>query len=187
MKKSALKKIRVSKRSKMAIAAASTMMAVPMLGLPPSVMSQPPTKPGPMTPGIHTTVKNAAYLKYSEMFQKIVGTYSIAGIQGQHLVFRKAGGEFFFIDPGTGDMKFVSAAEWMKYKTLAGAKAWPIKYGGNSQTIKLDALWLKQRQAFGNVTLLGEDASGHDVIKISSGQTVYLDPSTGDFVPVSSK
>ncbi len=195
MKKSALKKIRSSKRSNMAIAATAALATVPMLSNPASVRAQAPSTPGTMTPRIHTISKQPTYLKYSNVTVKIAGTYSIAGIDGQNIVYRKADGEFFFIDPATGDMKFVSAAEFSKYETVKNTgeylrKKLPGKMKSGTITvsrIKFDDAWLKGHNEYGSVTFLGEDASGHDVLKTSSGQTVYLDPATGDFVPVSTK
>jgi len=196
MKKSALKKKRIANRSKMAIAATATMMAVPMLGIPVNLKAQSvdknPSLQHPLGPANPGQQPSSPHLKFADIAQKLPSSYSIAGIDGEHLVFRKTGGELFYLDEA-GDMKFVSAGEYYKYEGVKSSaeylrKKLPGKMKSGTitiQRIKFDDLYLKDKGMYGKVTFLGEDAGGHDVIKTSSGQTVYLDPVTGDFVPVS--
>ncbi len=186
MKKSTLKKNRISNRSTMAIAATASMAVAPMMGLPSNALAQKLMKPGITTTTSQTTIKNPVLLKYTDKFLKMPGGYSIAGVEGQHTIYyRKAGGYYFYIDKATGDMKPVSQADWNKWKDVSTIKYWPIK--GALGTVKLNDAWLKSNKVSGNVTLLGEDAAGHDVFKTSTGKTVYLDANTGDFVPVDVK
>ena len=194
MKKSALKKKHAANRSKMAIAATATMMAVPMLGISVNVKAQSVDKNPTITAHTGITDKQPSSLttiKFSEMFQKMTGSFSIAGIDGEHLVFRKAGGELFYLDEA-GDMKFVSAGEFSKYEPIKNRadylrKKLPGKMKSGTITIsriKFDDMWLKDHNEYGSVALLGEDAGGHIIMKNSAGETVYLSPLTGDFVPV---
>ncbi|HZK76277.1 MAG TPA: hypothetical protein VFD13_05145 [Candidatus Kapabacteria bacterium] len=203
MKKSALKKNRISNRSKMAIAGTATMAALPMLGVPIPAKAQHPGVTTTIPSGDRTVIKQGQYLKYADQFVKMGGTYSIAGVNGEHIVYRKAGGEYFFIDPSTGDMKFVSASNFDKWPLKnAGTldsytrKKLPGKMKSGSITITRDAAsgseageqfsneWLKDHREDGSVKILGVDAAGHDVLQTSNGETVYLDPRTGDFVSV---
>jgi hypothetical protein len=206
MKKSTLKKDRTAKRAKLAVAAASAMMAVPMLGAPATANAQAGISTTTTMTGVSSTIKSPANLKWSDRVIKIAGTYSIAGVEDQQIVFRKAGGGYFFIDPESGDMKAVSPMvfdKWAPIKNSADLGAYlrkklPGKMKSGQITVSRGAPtdpagaqfsddWLKDHREAGNVTILGVDDAGHDVLQTSSGQMVYLDPTTGDFVPVVSK
>lgn len=204
MKKSTSKKNRTANRAK--IAATSAMMAVPMLGVSVNAHAQAGVTTTLTTKtNVNDVNKFAANYKWSDRVAKIMGTYSIAGIEDQQIVYRKSGGGYFFLDPNTGDMKTVSSVEfdkWGSISTNADQSAYtrkklPGKMKSGTITVTRDAPssvgaqytddWLKDHREAGNVTILGVDEAGHDVLQTSSGQTVYLDPTTGDFVPVSTK
>jgi hypothetical protein len=113
------------------------------------------------------------YLKYADRFIKMHETYSIAGLDDNHTIYKTARGEYFYIDPGTGDMKFLAADQFLKFGALSQKSAVPLKM------IKFD----RYKEAT-QVTLVGVDASGHVVQKNSRGEMFYLDPRTGDMVVV---
>jgi len=186
MKKSALKKKRITNRSKMAIAATATMMAAPMIGIPVRGMAQLGEKDGSVVLSKNAAIKQPGtltYLKFSDMAQKLPSTYSIAGIDGEHIVYKNSRNEIFYIDPATGDFKYVSAGVFQKYKDISSTRMVQSKIAGKAEPIKFNDAWIKDHKA-GNVAILGEDAGGHIIMKNSVGETVYLSPLTGDFVPV---
>ena len=180
MKKTTQKKNRSARRTQMAVAATATIMAVPMLGMPAKGMAQ---TAGPLGgPAGGPTPSNDAMkvYKFFDTAHKIAGTYTIAGIDNKHVVFQKSNGELFFLDQ-SGNMQLLSALTFSREKLKGTSKT----QGTSASGIKsLDATWLKDHRVDGNVTLLGEDASGRDLVKTNRGETVYLNPTTGDFVPV---
>jgi len=112
-------------------------------------------------------------LKFADRYHKDGSRYTIVGTEKQHTIYRNARNEYFYLDPATGDMKFVAPDAYMKQAeqtTRSPARA-------PSKTLNPTA-W---KQA-GEVTILGVDEAGHVVHQNARGETFYLDPNTGDMV-----
>lgn len=179
MKKHSNKKSSLKRNTKIAIAA--TMLSIPMIYSPatlfaqetqtresPTKLRESPTKGKSSTENIHL------YLKYSEVFPKHSEKFSIVGLDNRHTIYKNKNGEYFFIDPNTGDMKFLSADIFLKYELRSSA--------AKGQAIKMLKYEYKDHKDWNAVSLLGVDSKGNVVQQNSRGEKFYLDPFTGDMV-----
>jgi len=107
------------------------------------------------------------YLKHKEQF-------SIVGLDNSHTIYKNKKGEYFYIDPNTGDMKFLSADIFLKYELHSSAL--------KGQAIKMLKYEYKDHKGFDQVSLLGVDAKGNVVQQNSRGEKFFIDPFTGDMV-----
>lgn len=117
--------------------------------------------------------RGSAHIKFAAKFHKDSGLLSTAGLLNGQPVFKNAQGEFFQVDPNTGDLKFHTAESlgFMKYDPKGkAASSGPLNF------IKFGGIKGEQR-----VTLVGVDLMGHVLQKTSQGQMFYLSP-TGDMV-----
>jgi len=174
MSKKQAKKTRASaslkrmSRSKTLLAGA--ILAAPMIAGVPMAYSQPGGTPG----ADNIQRKHVANLKYSDMFFKVNDKFTIVGMDKGHTIYRKAGGEMFWIDPNTGDMKTVDKTIWIKW-------TWMKDSGGSMlKMVKFSPDWLKAHSDANNVRLVGLDASGHVIQQNSKGKLFFIDPMTGD-------
>ena len=118
------------------------------------------------------SIKTGAF-KFANRFDKIPSSYDLVGIDNGNTVYRNTRNEYFSLDPATGDMKFLAADMYMKFresptKASTGASLKMIKWN----TIKYA----------GPVTILGFDQAGHVVQQNARGEKFYLNPTTGDMV-----
>jgi hypothetical protein len=90
-----IKKTPVGRMSKIAVAAA--MLAVPVF----SDAEKPKTE---------ASADASLKQKFSGSFHKLGCPCTIAGSDGKHTVYKNAANKYFWMDPATGDQKFVSAS-----------------------------------------------------------------------------
>ena len=140
--------------SKLAIAA--TMLAVPLALAPRPGLAQGAGKQVAAPQG------GESRLKYADIYFKWHEQYSIAGVDQGRTIYQNSKGDYFYLDPATGDMKFLPAAMAAKWGTIvikgqSGREAWAQKVGGK-------------------VTILGIDQQGRVVQKNPRGEKFYLDP-----------
>jgi hypothetical protein len=136
-------------------------------------MAQAPAKmasPAPASSSGQRTA-SATHIKYHETF-KFKGELTCPGMLKGAPVFKNTKGEYFTVDPNTGDLKF-HTAESLGY----------MKHKGESSTarsvdmfIKFDGIKGEQR-----VTLEGVDAQGRVLQKNSRGEVFWLGPN-GDMM-----
>ena len=142
MKKNTSKKSHFKQNTKIAIAA--TMLAVPMLYSPSIIIAQEKKSTERI---VDVTFKFASlFLKYK------LTDVLIAGIANNHTIYKNNKGEYFWMDPNNGDLKFLPK-DWEKKNTMIFIK-----------------LYTK-------VTLLGVDSKGN-VIQTNGKEKFYLDPVT---------
>ena len=120
-----------------------------------------------------TLSRDLCCLKFAERYHKEASRYTIVGTDQQHTIYRNARNEYFYLDPATGDMKFVAPDAYIKQ----GEQATRSPTRATSQPSTTTA-W---KQA-GEVTILGVDEAGHVVHQNARGENFYLDPKTGDMV-----
>jgi len=146
-KKSSRLKRGAAASSKLALVAG--MLAAPALTPPALAVAQQATqqRTPPAAPAAPAKLETV-YIKMSASVLKVSGTYSIAGMDGSHTVYKDMRGRMFYFDPGTGDMKFLSA----------------------DYVHKLD---IKDAE---RVTIVGMDARGNMVQQNNKGEKFYLDP-----------
>ena len=148
-----------SRHASTAIAAA--MVVVPMLG-----MASPEAKQAKVESSTQVNTapsqRSDQHWKFKSSFEKLKGEYWIAGVGDGHAIYKNSRGEYFYIDPATGDMKSVSADFVIKMSRAEG-KSFVQKLASK-------------------VTLLGVDEQGNVIQKNTKGEKFYLNPATGDMV-----
>lgn len=169
MKKDLSKK---SRNTKAAIAA--TIMAVPAFGMPSKGIAQE----GSRMEAMHK-MPSKAMLKYEAKFEKMKNWVWLAGVGDGHTVYQNERSEFFYIDPMTGDMKFLSADYFYKGDSKDTKKTFVMphileKSGAKVSTIKMEA----------KVSLLGVDDKGNVIQENAKGEKFYLSPTNGDMIYV---
>lgn len=116
----------------------------------------------------------AAYtIKFAGSFIKWRGALTAVGMLNGRPVFKTPQGEYFQVEPNTGDLQFHSA-ESLGYIKLApaGRAAAPARAG----YIKFDTFKSEQR-----LSVIGVDAQGHVLQENARGERFYLNP-MGDMV-----
>jgi hypothetical protein len=110
-------------------------------------------------------------IKFAERYSKQKSSYTVVGTDKQHPIYQNAGGEYFYLDPATGDMIFLSPDAFTKWRPAALEAASPAQQKMMKQST------LKGGE---QVTILGIDQAGHVIQRNVRGEAFYLDPSTGD-------
>ncbi len=166
MKKSLGRKSRVGASSASALAA--SILAMPLMAAPSGAQSGARTDQSVVASQAGQSGNPA--LKFASIYQKESERFTIVGLDDSHPVYRNAKGQYFYLDPATGDMKFLSSDYYQKFTTTVKA--------GRGVSVKM----LKLQKYAGKVSLSGIDARGNVVQKNSRGEKFYLDPTTGDMV-----
>lgn len=156
----------------------TAMVALPF-AMAPTLQAQ--TKPAEVvTPPVDQSAKPVARatqsrdlccLKFAERFHKESSTYTIAGTNKQHTVYQNARNEYFYLDPGTGDLIFLAPDAFVKWRPAAAEEPPAVQQKMWKQTV------VKGGE---QVTVLGFDREGHLVQQNARGEAFYLDPNTGD-------
>ena len=139
----------------------ATMVVVPMFGLASKGMAQDSSKAGTIPQASAEMQEKSVniFMKYRPSYDKYKGDTWIAGIGKGHAVYKNSRGDFFYLDPKTGDAKPLSA----DFGPIKGAP------------VGIDKMSSK-------VTLIGVDLRGNVIQKNSRGEKFYLDTKTGDMV-----
>jgi len=143
------------------LAAAASMMVLPMVALSNRALAQAGSAPGKASSP--TNPPAPPMLRY-KMTDIVITSYSIVGYGDGHTIYKAADGSMFFVDPTTGSKRMLSADLFLKIKRGADFKA----------------VYDKGRS--GGVSILGVDQQGHVLQKNARGEVFYLNPQTGDFV-----
>ena len=106
--------------------------------------------------------------KFAERYSKVKSSYTIVGTDKEHPIYQNARGEYFYLDPSTGDMIFVTPD--IRWRPAAEARS-PAQQKMTKQIV------VKGGE---QVTILGIDQAGHVVQQNARGEIFYLDPTTGD-------
>lgn len=166
---------RTSRNTKAAIAA--TIMAVPIFGMPSKGLTQVRSATEAPTKGTAGKV----FMKLSAVLDKHKGDVWLAGVGDGHTIYQNSRSEFFYIDPNTGDMKFLSKDYFHKEPFGSTKKTFVLPHvleksgtmnrsdGGH---IKMEA----------KVKLLGVDEKGNVIQQNSKGEKFYLSLTNGDMV-----
>ncbi len=159
------------------MAAMATTQAVPVAGQ----VAAPAEARAATKPESVVQAKSAVpYMKFEAAFLKITGENWIAGVGDGHTIYQNSRGEYFYVEPSTGDLKTVSKDYVFKFvgtdtrtRQVSGALA---KEGAatrrSSATYKMHI----------EVTLLGVDGQGNVIQQNAKGEKFYLNPTTGDMV-----
>lgn len=176
MKKTKKQNARSTANSKIALTA--TLLSIPMLATPSMLFAQKTghhqttaADTAKRTLSDHQTQIDIEILKFANIFKKNHQTYSIVGLDDGHTIYKNSRGEFFYINPENGDMKYISLMQDIQKFTSTG-----IKSGKSIRYLKIN---LKENT---KVNILGVDAVGNVLQKNSAGEKFYLDPATGDMI-----
>lgn len=115
----------------------------------------------------------APILKYSTRFSKMPARGAIVGIDNGMPIYENGRGEHFYLDPATGDMVFLAADAFERFRELTR----PVRPGTALKLAKWSAV-----KFGGEVTILGVDAAGHTLHQNARGDMFFLDPATGDMM-----
>lgn len=157
-----------------ASAAAVLSAGVLMAHGPGATAQQATTVAPPAQQGAAARSAQSTHIKFAAKLHKDPGSLSVAGMQGGRPVFKNAQGEFFQVEPNTGDFKFLSA-ESLGYIKVDGSlsRSAPAK---GSTFIKFDGIKGEQK-----VSLAGVDDAGNVIQENARGERFYLGPN-GDMV-----
>lgn len=131
----------------------------------------------PLPPGQKSVAESKVALpvfKFAAKFDKWHGTLIVVGLLKERPVFKTAQGEYFQVDPNTGDLKFLSP-ESLGYLKIGGA---PVKNDAAKMPGFLKLAGFKYDQP---VSVLGVDGQGHVIHQNTRGERFYLNPK-GDMV-----
>lgn len=172
------------KPSSMSQASAVAMLSagVVMASGPQVLKGLPAAQKAPATPQALPAIQQpggglqatAHTIKFAGTFLKWRGGLSVAGMMNGRPVFRTPQGEFFQVEPNTGDLQFHSA-ESLGFLKLGGART-SMAAPAAMNFIKWGGIKGEQR-----VSVLGVDAQGHVIQENSRGERFYLGP-FGDMV-----
>jgi hypothetical protein len=174
MKKTSKKQNRNAKA-----AVAATMMAMPILSMPAiGIAQKSPTTTETTTTTTTTTRIKSPIFKFESVLEKHKGDLWIAGIGDGHTIYENSRGEFFYIDPSTGDMKMVTGKHFDKVeiRNLRYVKVKDASVDG------ADIKSTGAEKQHGKITLVGVDAQGNVIEMNSRGEKFYLNTVTGDMV-----
>ncbi len=124
-------------------------------------------KPG----GAQKAESTHLYLKFAANFHKHKGDLANVGMLSGQPVFRTSKGEFFTVEPATGNLKFHTADSlgFMKIQDVKGKMAAPPARTG--MFIKFDGI-----KGEAKVSIAGVDAQGRVVQENSRGEKFVLGP-----------
>lgn len=162
MKKTSLNKIATG--SKIAIAA--TFLSVPLMTMPLSAQkairqssaAEISLSPESSSSKLHYTIKMSS-----------ATVARIVGVESGKTIYQNDKNEYFYLDPKSGDMKYLSSDYLMKMPSNRAS--------GSSIFIKVE---MPDRER--KVTILGIDDKGNVIQENSKKEKFYLDQKTGDMV-----
>src|ERR1035437_1922694 len=107
--------------------------------------------------------------------EKLKGTskVTIVGMDAGHTIYKKPSGEYFYLEPNTGNMVSVPTSLFLTFTETYQKSGQPlvkIKFRSGSVDGKFP----------GEVTLVGIDDNGNVLQTNSKGEKFYLDRTTGD-------
>jgi len=108
------------------------------------------------------------HIKYAATFHKWGNELRVAGMLKDRPVFKTAQGEFFTVDPNTGDLKF-HTAESLGFMKMGDIRDRAASAKSVDTFIKFDGIKGEQR-----VSVEGVDAQGNVIQKNSRGERFYL-------------
>jgi hypothetical protein len=149
--------------------AQGTAKAVPPKPAAPAAVA---ARPAPASPSSSTD----ATFKFAATFDKWRGSLSVVGMMDGRPVFKTDKGEYFQVDPNTGDLKFHSAESLGFIKGNSNDKLVAVKTIPGNNFIKYATIKIQS-----NLSVRGVDAQGHVVQQNSRGEKFYLGPN-GDMV-----
>ena len=135
----------------------------------------PVTRPAPAA-AMEATVKRPFHIKWAGRYIKYNESLSVIGMSGNNPLFESAKGEYFQVDPATGDLKFLTAESLGYIKMPPSARQ-----TGKAAAAHMDYIKLSGAKMLQHVSVAGVDDQGHVIQTNARGQQFYLTAS-GDMV-----
>ncbi len=142
----------------------------------PPKQTAPPAPAAPRPAPANAVSATDYHIKFSGNFIKWRNELSAVGMMDGRPVFKTSKGEFFTVEPNTGDLKFHSAESLGYMKMDSASKLVAVKTVGWKSFIKFDGI-----KGESKVSVVGVDARGQVVQQNSRGEKFYLGPN-GDMV-----
>lgn len=119
---------------------------------------------------------NFLKIKYAEVMK-------VVGIDNGSPVFSNNKGEYFTVNSKTGDLSFIKPEEFSKFTYTIKLNPADLAAKSGARTMERGSAHIKlANEKVSEVTIIGQDAQGHTMMKNSRGETFYLDPVTGDMI-----
>jgi len=157
----------------MLLATGASAQAPKAAAAPAAKMPAPAAAPMPGSP---TAAGRSSdyHIKFANTFMKWHASLAVAGMMNGSPVFKTPQGEFFQVEPNTGDLKWMSPESLGYIKMTEGRVSMT---GARATTfIKFDGI-----KGESKVSVLGVDSQGHVLQQNSRGEKFYLSP-VGDMV-----
>ncbi|MGA2297401.1 MAG: hypothetical protein ABSG15_07640 [FCB group bacterium] len=177
MKKSTKLSEAISKGSKIVIA--TSLLSAPMLLHSTPLLSKSGNIPLEQFDASSKSISTQKMVKIIKWI-KNSNSYSIVGLDNSHTIYKNAKGEYFYLEPNTGDMKFLSKDVFMKFTTFIKSNGKIIKMQKFAEN-DVNHKWNKNIKWY-SVTIVGIDNKGNVIQQNSKGEKFYLDPITGDMI-----
>lgn len=147
----------MKKNSSKSSVVTAAVIGIPLAALPSAATAQTPT---PISKQTEINTLRPLQTATIKLFKSPLQA-TIMGMSDGHPVYTNARGEYFYLQPTTGDFQYLSSDQ-----TAAFIKAGTTLAG-------------KGRSS---VTIVGMDANGNVLQKNAAGETFYLNAKTGDMV-----
>jgi hypothetical protein len=123
-----------------------------------------------------TKPSNFVKIKYTEIMK-------VVGIDNGSPVFSNNKGEYFTVNSKTGDLSFIKPEEFSKFTYTIKLNPADLAAKSAARTMDRGSAHIKlANEKVSEVTIVGQDAQGHTLMKNSRGENFYLDPITGDLI-----
>lgn len=183
-----MKKTQATKGRHSKAVVAAAMLALPMAALATTgamsaagkVAAPTEAKPASMAPPALQARAPGYRFKYEAAFVKMKGEKWIAGVGDGHTIYQNSRGEYFYVEPGTGDLKTVSADYFMKVSGT-DRKEFVLPHVLAKLGVARSSGAVADKLG-SEVTLLGVDGQGNVIQQNSRGDKFYLNLTTGDMV-----
>lgn len=159
----------------------TTAIAALPLALASSLQAQVTNPARPRVGGTELRTVVGGVFKFAERFHKESSHYALVGIDNGNTIYQNARNERFYLDPATGDMKFLATDMYIKFRESPAKASTGIVGPASTGTALKLMKWPAERFG-GEVTILGLDQAGHVVQQNARGEKFYLNPNTGDMV-----
>lgn len=125
---------------------------------------------------MEATAKRPFHIKWAGRYIKYNESLSVIGMSGSNPLFESAKGEYFQVEPTTGDLKFLTA-ESLGYLKIAPS----ARQAGKAAVAHMDYIKLSGAKMLQHVSLAGVDDQGHVIQTNARGEQFYLS-ANGDMV-----
>ena len=130
-----------------------------------------------VTAKVNGTPSTFLKIKMGDLKMKVVG------IDNGAPVFKNDKGEFFTVNSKTGDLSFIKPEEFSKFTYTIKLRGSDVAGKASQMANQRPSIHIKlANENVTDVSIVGQDAQGHTLMKNSRGENFYIDPITGDLI-----